>query len=441
MNRRVALVAVSLLGCAALTSAALISAADWPQFRGPERSGVSKETGLLKQWPEKGPKLLWTFKNAGIGFSSMAIADGKVYTLGTRGDDEIVIALDAGGKELWTAKIGPIFTFKANQWGDGPRATPTVDGDLLFALGGQGELVCVDVKNNGKEVWRKNLIKDFNGEMMSEWGYSESPLVDGDWLICTPGGAEGTLAALEKRTGKVVWRSAGLTKRAPYTSPIVAEIHGVRQYIQLSAEGDQTDGYVSGIAAKDGKVLWTATLFKGPVYSLSSMPLVVGNTVYVAYRSETTSNCHVFAISAGFDVKDLYNANAQKNMKNNHGGVVLVDGAVYGFSDGKGWVCQDFKSGKVLWADRNALEGGSGSIISAEGQLYLFGDEGVAVLLEANKTEWTENGRLTLPERSELKKMRDTSRSSGTWSHPAIAHGRLYLRDHEFVFCYDISAK
>ena len=439
MNRLAALIAVSLLGCVSL-----LSAADWPQFRGPERSGVSKETGLLKKWPEQGPKLLWKFDNAGLGFSSLAIADGKIYTLGTRDNDEIIIALDAGGTELWTVKIGPIFTFNTNIWGDGPRSTPTVDGNLLFALGGQGELVCVDVKNNGKEVWRKNFIKDFNGKMMSEWGYSESPLVDGDLLICTPGGEQGTLAALKKQTGDVVWRSAALTKRAPYTSITAAEIHGVRQYIQLSAESDKNDGFLSGVAAKDGKVLWTTPLFKGFVYSLSSSPpIVVGNTIYVTYRSETNSNCHAFAVSADFQLKELYAPKSQNAMGNNHGGVVLVDGRVYGYSDKPrpAWVCQDFKTGKALWDEANALEGGSGSIISADGQLYLFSDDGEAVLLEANPKEWTENGRFKLSERSKLKKARETSSRAGTWSHPAIANGRLYLRDHEFVFCYDISAK
>jgi outer membrane protein assembly factor BamB len=438
MIRRALLPAVSLS-----VWAAFVSAADWPQFRGPDRSGVSKETGLLKEWPEKGPKLVWTYRDAGIGFSSMAIADGRVYTLGTRGEDEIVIALDENsGKELWTAKIGPIFTFKANQWGDGPRSTPTVDGNLLFALGGQGELVCVDIKNNGKEVWRKNLLKDLKGEMMSEWGYSESPTVDGELLICTPGGPDGTVAALDKKSGAVKWRSTGLTKKAPYTTVTVAEIHGVRQYIQLSAESDKNDGFMSGIAAKDGKVLWTTPLFKGFVYSLSSSPpIAVGNTVYVAYRSEELSNCHLYSISPDFQVKDTYDEKAQTFMKNNHGGVVLVGSKVYGYSDGKGWVCQDLKSGKVLWSEKEALEGGSGSIISAAGQLYLFSDQGEAVLLEANPKEWTENGRFTLPERSKLKGKRPTSRSSGTWSHPALANGRLYLRDHEFVFCYDIGAK
>jgi len=436
MNRRTALVPLFLLGCAVA-----VSAADWPQFRGPERSGISKETGLLKEWPEKGPKHLWTYKNAGIGFSSMAIADGKVYTLGTRGDDEIIIALDAGGNELWTVKLGSIFTFKGNKWGDGPRSTPTVDGNLLYALGAQGELVCVDVAKQGKEVWRKSMIKDFQGEMMSEWGYSESPIVDGDLLICTPGGEKGTLAALKKQTGEVAWRSAGLKNLAPYAAATVAVLHGVRQYIQLSATGKEADGFISGFSAADGKVLWSAPLFKGDVYALSSTTIVVGNTVYVTYRSETTINCHSFAISSDLQVKEQFDEKAQTNMKNNHGGVVLVGGKVYGYSDGRGWVCQDFKSGKTLWAEREALGGGSGSIISADGQLYLYSDEGEAVLLEANAKEWTEQGRFTVPERSKLKKMRPTSIGAGTWSHPAIANGRLYLRDHEFVFCYDISAK
>ncbi|MCI0683706.1 MAG: PQQ-like beta-propeller repeat protein [Gemmataceae bacterium] len=441
MNLRAALVIVSLFACGPF-----LRGADWPQFRGPGRTGVSKETGLLKQWPDKGPNLLWTYKNAGLGFSGMAVADGKIYTLGTRGDDEIIIALDANdqGKELWAAKIGPIFTFKGNSWGDGPRSTPTLDGNLLFALGGQGELVCVDVRNNGKEVWRKNLIKDFNGEMMSEWGYSESPLVDGDLLICTPGGDDGTLAALKKKTGERVWRSAGLKKRAPYTSVTVAEIHGVRQYIQLSAESDKNDGFLSGIAAADGKLLWTTPLFKGFVYSLSSSPpIVAGNTVYVTYRSETNSNCHAFALSADFQVKDQYNQKSKNAMANNHGGVVLVDGKVYGFSDKPrpAWVCQDIKSGKALWSESNALEGGSGSIIYADGRLYLFSDDGEAVLIEANPKEWAENGRFKLPERSKLQKERETSSRSGTWSHPAIADGRLYLRDHELIFCYDVRGK
>ena len=415
------------------------SAADWPQWRGPDRSGVSKETGLLQKWPEKGPRLAWTFRNAGFGFSSFAIVKDTLYTLGTRDKDEIVIALNANdGQELWTAKIGPIFTFKGNTWGDGPRSTPTVDGNLLFALGGQGELVCLDVTQKGMEVWRKNLISDFKGEMMSEWGYAESPLIDGDRLICTPGGPDGTLAALDKKSGIVQWRSTGLKQKAPYTSATVAEIHHLRQYIQMSAAADKNDGFVSGFAADNGKVLWSTPLFKGYVYSIaSSPPIVVGATVFVTCLSETTTNCHAFALDPAFKVTDLYSKKNQNSLKNNHGGVVLVGDCIYGYSERTGWVCQDFKTGKVLWNERDALEGG-GSIISAEGRLYLYSDQGEVVLLEANPKEWTEISRFAIPATSKLRKAADTSKSAGIWAHPAIANGRLFLRDDELIFCYDI---
>jgi outer membrane protein assembly factor BamB len=417
-------------------------AADWPQFRGPQRDGISKETGLLKKWPEEGLKPAWSYREAGLGFSSFAIVDGKLYTLGTRGDDEIVIALDAtDGKELWTAKIGPIFTFQANQWGDGPRSTPTIDGKRLYALGGQGDLVCLDIGSEGKEVWRKNLIKDFGGEMMTEWGYSESPLIDGDRLICTPGGEQGTVAALDKNTGAEVWRSKELKNKAPYTSAVVADLQGVRQYLQASVIDDTEGGVLSGIAAQDGKVLWTVPLYKGQSYSVSSSILVADAIVYITLLSDTNTNCHAFAIGPGFKIKDLYEGKSQNVMKNNHGGVVLVEGKIYGHSHNQGWVCQDLKSGKQLWLERNALEGGSGSIISAEGSLYLYSDEGEVVLLEANPQEWTENGRFKLPELSKVPGKRATSRSSKIWAHPAIANGHLFLRDHELIFCYDIRAK
>src|SRR5262245_34019522 len=325
-----------LIGSILLLSASLASAADWPQWRGPDRSGVSKETGLLKKWPEKGPPLTWTYRDAGLGFSSFAVVKDTLYTLGTRGEDEIVIALDAAkGKELWTAKIGSIFTFKGNQWGDGPRSTPTIDGNFLYALGGQGELVCLDVAQKGKEIWRKSLIKDFKGVMMSEWGYSESPLVDGDRLICTPGGSEGTVAALDKKTGAVLWRTKELTNKAPYSSAVVADIQGTRQYIQTSFVDDKAGGVVSGIAAKDGKVLWTMPMFSGPSYAIGPTPIVAGNTVFVTANSLNAT--HAFEISPDFKVTDKYPLKNQKNLKNFHGGVVLVEGHLYAHTDSLGW--------------------------------------------------------------------------------------------------------
>ncbi|MCS7045976.1 MAG: PQQ-like beta-propeller repeat protein [Gemmataceae bacterium] len=417
------------------------AADDWPQFRGPKRDGHSREIGLLQEWPEKGLPAVWTYRHAGLGFSSFAVVGGKLYTLGTRGADEIVIALDAGnGKELWTAKIGPIFTYQGNQWGDGPRGTPTIDGDRLYAIGGQGILVCLDLANRGAEVWRKDFVKDFAGEMMSEWGYSESPLVDGDLVVVTPGGAKGTVVALNKKTGAEVWRTSDLKNKAPYTSAVAAELHGVRQVIQASVINDEAGGVLSGIEAKTGKVLWSTPLYKGHSYAVASSILVTGSTVYTSLLSETLTNCHAFEISPDWKVTDRFNEKSQNAMRNFHGGVVIVGGNVYGHSSGPGWVCQDLKSGKQLWSERNALEGGSGSIIAADGRLYLYSDEGEVVLLQPDPKEWNEQGRFRIPEMSKIPKTRPTSRSSKTWTHPAIANGHLFLRDHELIFCFDIRA-
>lgn len=429
-----------LLGVGLLLGS-VAAAADWPQWRGPKRDGVSAETGLLPEWPKDGPPLVWTFKNAGLGFSSVAVADGTLYTLGTRGDDEIVLALDAAkGTELWTAKIGPIFTFSGNTWGDGPRGTPTTDGDRLYALGGQGDLVCLDRKGKGKEVWRLNLIRDLGGEMMTEWGYSESPLVDGDKLIVTPGGSQGTLAALDKNTGKVLWRSAELTNKAPYSSVMAADLGGTRQYLQTSYIDESAGGVISGVAAADGKVLWTETLAKKQSYSVASTPVIVeGNLVYVSEGNGY--GCHLFQVNKGGKVKDLYPKAAQKVMKNNHGGVVLVDGHVYGYSEPGAWVCQDVKTGKAIWTERNELGGASAAICAADGRLYLYNDAGEVGLLAADPAEFKLLGRFTIPAKSQFPTTRPTSRASKVWAHPAIANGHLFLRDSELIFCYDVRAK
>ena len=415
-------------------------AADWPQWRGPQRTGVSAETGLLKVWPKEGPKLLWTFKNAGLGHGSFAVVGNTLYTLGTRGDDEIVIALDVtSGAELWTAKIAPLFVAVDQHigWGDGPRSTPTIDGNHLYALGGQGELVCLDIAAKGKEVWRKNLPKDLGGEMMTGWGFSESPLIDGPLLLCTPGGAQGTVAALNKMTGTLVWQSKELKNKAPYSSIVVAEIHGVRQYVQNSFV-DVTGGFVSGIAAQDGKVLWTMPTFKGDSYNIGPTPIVKDNLVYVSTQNGVTG-CHLFALDKSFKAKDLYSKANQKVMKNNHGGVVLIGDHVYGHSERSGWVCQEFKTGDQVSV--KTLDAHSTSLTAADGMLYFFTDDGVASLVEATPKMFTEISSFKLPERSKIPDTRATSRKSKTWAHPVVANGHLYLRDHDLLFCFDVKAK
>lgn len=418
----------------------LALAADWPQFRGPGRDGVSSETGLLKSWPETGPKLLWSTKDAGLGFGSIAVRDGVLYTVGTRGNDEALLVLDAkNGKEIWSAPIGPIFTFEGNVWGDGPRSTPTLDGDFLYVLGAQGDLVCFDLGKKAA-VWRKNLIKDFDGMMMTEWGYSESPLVDGDKVIVTPGGKKGAMVALDKATGKQIWQSSELPHKAPYSSVMPAEIHKTRQYVQLTFEPN-VGGFVSGFDAKSGKVLWKAPIFKGDSYAAAPTPIVQGNNVYVT--TGYGGGCHNFEIAPDWSTKDLFSKIDQKKMKNTHGGVVLVDGKIYGHSEGLGWVCQDFKTGKLAWNDRDTLDTKSGSLIAADGMIYVYTEDGVAALAKATP----EGERLTvvsefkLPELSTYPKTRPTSRQSKAWSNPALSDGKLYLRDCEFIYCYDVRGK
>jgi outer membrane protein assembly factor BamB len=433
-------------GCLAVCSTAL--AADWPQWRGPDRSGVSMETGLLKAWPKGGPKLLWTYRNAGLGFSGPAIVGDRLYTIGVRDEMTHVIAVNVGdGQEIWSTKIGPLFTFKGNSWGDGPRSTPTVDGAHLYALDATGLLVCLEAAK-GKEIWRKDLVKDLGGEMMSEWGYSESPLVDGALLICTPGGEKGTLAALDKKTGTVKWRSTALKNKAPYSSVVISEAGGVRQYIQTSYINDEEGGVVSGFAAKDGKLLWSESTFKASKsYAIAPTPIVRKNLVYVT-SNMNGPGCHLFELTAkgnGIAAKDLYPKKNHKKLKNDHGGVVLVGDHVYGHSGGQGWVCQELKTGNAGgnagWLDRTQLECRSGSIVAADGRLYLFSDAGTAVLLEADPEKWQESGRFELPEKSTSNKGRPTGHDAAIWTPPVVANGRLYLRDQELLFCYDVREK
>jgi outer membrane protein assembly factor BamB len=435
-KRSLALLVFSFLACALP-----LLAADWPEFRGPKRDGHAADKGLLQEWPKNGPKLLWTYKDAGIGFSAPSVVGNRIYTMGARNEETYVLCLDADkkGAEVWAKKLGPIFTFQGNVWGDGPRGAPTVDGDHVYVLGGYGDLACF--KTDGTEVWRKNLVKDLGGELMSRWGYSESPLVDGDKLICTPGGSKGTLAALNKKDGTVRWRSEGLTASATYASVVAATIGGVRQYIVMTYEDGKAIG-VAGVAPADRKLLWQQAILTGTFesYAVIPSPIVQGNKIYVTEGYAAGCQLLEVAPEAGgkFAVKALYNKRAKQVLNNLHGGVVLVDGHVYGHADKRGWVCQNFLTGKQDWLDRNSLQCDSGSIIYGDGRLYLFSDQGEAVLLEPSAKGWEEKGRFTIPQRSALAPKRRTSQTAGVWTHPTIANGRLYLRDQELLFCYDI---
>jgi outer membrane protein assembly factor BamB len=424
----------SILGLvASVLAVSLVAGADWPQYRGPQRDGVSRETGLLKTWPKEGPRLVWTFKSAGTGYSGPAVVGGKVYIMGTRGGDEVLLALDETGKELWTARIAPIFDFKSNQWSRGPNATPSVDGGLVYALGSQGELICVQAAD-GKEVWRKNLPKDMGAEVNAigggpanmGWGFSWSPLVDGDQLVIVPGGPKGLLAALDKKNGKELWRSTASPDQATYSSPVVLTVNGVRQYVQLTQDG------VVGVDAKSGEVTWTykrATPFPDVV---CPAPIVQDDKVYVTAWGAGAELLQIAPAGKAFSAKVVWSA---KEISNIQGGVVLWDKYVYGYNAERAWQCQDFATGEVKWApNRRAL--GQGSLIAAAGMLFCLsekGGKGLVALLEATPQKYTEKGRFSLPEAAADRKSR-----GGVWTHPVLSDGRLYLRDQELLFCYQV---
>jgi len=395
-----------------LTSGLANYANDWPQWRGPDRTDVSKETGLLKQWPAEGPKRVWLFKNAGNGYSGPAIVAGKLFTMGTRDDSEILLALDADtGKELWTAKIGSVLN---NNWGDGPRGTPTVNEDRVYAMGGRGDLVCATVAD-GKVIWQQSM-RDLGGKTPG-WGYTESVLVDGDQVVCTPGGSKGAIAALDKMTGKLRWQSKDFTDGAHYASIIVGEPNASKQYIQLTMQ------HVAGVSPKDGKLLWE-TSFPGRTAVIPT-PIYHDGCVYVT--AGYSAGCKLVKIGPGNEVTTVYE---NKVMKNHHGGVILVGDHLYGHAD-PGWTCQDFKTGEEVWNHRGF---GKGAIAYADGMLYCLEESsGTVALVEASPKGWQEHGRFKLDPQTTIR-----SPSGRIWTHPVICNGKLYLRDQDLIFCFDV---
>jgi outer membrane protein assembly factor BamB len=409
--------AVALLGVCAFFSVSSALGDDWVQFRGPNRDDVSKETGLLQQWPAGGPALAWQATGLGGGFSGVSVAAGRIYTMGEDATSCYVRSLDeATGKVLWSAKVGAVGGGNGHP---GPRCTPAAAGSMIVALGQFGDLVCLEA-GNGKEVWRTNLAADLGGAMMSGWGYSESPLVDGNRVICTPGGAQGVLAALDLKTGKVAWRSTEWTDKAAYSSVVPATIGGVKQYIQLTGDS------VAGVNPIDGKLLWKAA--RSGRTAVIPTPIVAGNLVYVASGYGAGSNLFRVESAGGkFTAQQVY---ASKEMVNHHGGVVKVGDYAFGFSDKAGWSWQDFTTGALVSSDQSL---GKGSVTFADGRLYLRleGGKGTVVLLEPSAKGWSEKGRFDQPDRSKLN----------SWPHPVVANGRLFIRDQDVLFAYDVKQK
>jgi outer membrane protein assembly factor BamB len=411
---------------------AALADAPWPSFRGPQRSGVSSDSGLLKKWPEGGPKLLWEAAGAGRGYASLSIADGKLYTLGdglsTASDkDEYLSCFDVtNGKQLWTAKTGERWADAKEDWGSS-RSTPTIDGDRVYILTPQGALICFGT--NGKEIWKKDLKKEYAGKKADSWGYSESVLIDGPLLVCTPGGDQNTMVAMNKQTGETVWSCVRPNDRgAGHASIVISEIGGTKVYVQTTGSG------ALGVRAKDGKLLWSYEIDK--TTAVIPTPIVSGDLVFftAGYDRGGALLKQVPTNAGQVEVKEVYPLN--RELQNKHGGVVLVGEHLYGDQGDKGIIfCAELKTGEIVWKSRGPGSG-SASVTAADGHLYVHYANGVMALMKAQPV--TLKGDEKVEIQGEFKIPGSGSRPS--WSHPVVVDGKLFIREDDKILCYDISA-
>jgi outer membrane protein assembly factor BamB len=424
------LVGPCLLGLGYYSSA---GAGDWPQWRGPNRDAKSSETGLLKEWPQDGPRLLWEIKGLGTGYSSVAIVDGKLYTMGDRSSQsersakaQYVIAYDlATRRELWAAKVGPPHN------DGGPRGAPTVNDGLVYAIGTSGDLVCADAET-GEVRWRKNLESDFDGRNPN-WRYSESPLIDSDKLLCTPGGRQAVIVALKKRTGQLIWKCSMPDmgpkgkEQAGYSSIVVSEPAGIRQYVQLTNKG------VIGVAAKDGTFLWGYNKIANRTANVST-PVLEADHVFCSTAYGTGSALlKLKAADGGLTAQEVYFLDDRK-FQNHHGGFVRVGDYIYGghgHNRGKP-TCIEMRTGKVMW-QQDQPGGGSAALLYADGHLYFRYQNNLMALIEANPQRYNLKSTFKLPSRDGM--------SGPGWAHPVISDGRLYVRHADVLFCYDVAGK
>ena len=403
-----ALVAASAVGL----SGQAVTGVDWPQWRGPDRSGISTETGLLDRWPAAGPPRVWSTSNLGGGFGSIAARGDRIFVQGMRDGRSVVSALNrADGRLVWVKNLGAAGN---NDRGSGPRGTPTVDGDRLYVLTESGDLACLRV-GDGSVVWQRNILKDFGGRN-PEWLVSESPLVDRNQVIVTPGGRGAGMVALDRMTGKTIWTAKELSDQAGYASSIVADVGGVRTVMTL------TDAAGVGVRASDGKLMWR---HRGAVNSTANISTPVFHDDKVFYSSAYGAGGALLGLRADGGAVLAQEIYRTRNMQNHHGGVVLVNGYLYGFSNSI-LTCLEFATGKMMWRHRSV---GKGSLSYADGHLYILSENYVVGLVEATPAGYREKGRF---------KIADQRLQS--WAHPVVSGGRLYLRNQGILTAYNIQA-
>jgi outer membrane protein assembly factor BamB len=422
-NRRFLPSSPSLLAAASICLITPALADDWPQWRGPERNGISGETGLLKEWPAEGPPVRWRSKEVGSGYSTPSVVGERIFLLGNEGmENEFVMALAVGdASRLWMTKLGNVGANRGPQY-PGARSTPTVDETRVYALGSDGDLACLDAAT-GEVQWRKNLRSDFNGQP-GNWAYAESPLIDGDLLICAPGGTEATIVALNKNNGDVVWKSAiPEGDQAAYASTTIAEIGGVKQYIQFLQKG------VVGIDAKTGKPLWRYERTARGSHANIPTPVAFQDHVYSGAGQSGGGLVKLSASDGAFTAEQVYFG---AKLPTQVGGAVRVGEHLYG-TTARALLCVEYLTGNLKWEDRSIAPG---SLCYADERLYLHGENGEVALIEATPEAYLERGRFTpanLPDHS--------GRNPKAWAYPVIANGHLYIRNQNLLSCYNVKAK
>ena len=381
---------------------------DWPQWRGPNRDGRSAETGLLSEWPAAGPPLAWKAGGAGTGYSSMTTSAGKLFTVGSRGGTEYVHAYNlATGKKLWEAANGSEYS---NDRGNGPRGTPTVDGTRLYVLGASGDLTCLEAAA-GKRVWSVNVLREFGGSN-PRWGLSESPLVVGERVLVNAGGSGASIVALDKQTGKVIWKSG--SDGAGYSSAVLQRVGGIEQAVFFTAT------HATGVDVKDGRQLWVYPRVANRVANIAT-PIVKDNFVFLSSDYGTgAALLKLDATGGGVTATEVY---FTQEMRNHHSSSILVGDHLYGFSSAI-LTALRFADGVPAWKDRSV---GKGSLAFADGHLYLFSENGVIGLAEATPSGYREKGRFTIQQAG-----------LPTWAHPIISGGRLYVRDQDTIYAYNV---
>jgi outer membrane protein assembly factor BamB len=408
---------------------------DWPQFRGPLRDGHAPASGLKADWPSPGPALVQTIDGLGVGYAGPAIMGDRLYIAGGINGKDMLLAYDisAAPKQLWTVEIGPLFQWAGNQWNAGPNITPTVHNGFVYALGGAGDLICVDAQS-GKTLWKVNFPRDLGGQVNPigggqeeptplGWGYAGAPLVDQDQLICLPGGPQGLFAALDLKTGKTLWRSKTIPDQASYASPIRMEIDGQAHYVAVINRG------LVGVS-RNGTTLWEYNRANPYDDCVIATPVAAGDTIFASVGF--AQGCDLLKLrtaGAKFTVEKIL---SNKAVENRDGGMVAVAGHVYGHSDNKGWFCLELATGKMPWTQKDTI--GRGSLVYADGHLILLPENGKKVVrIEANPKEWVQKGEFGLPAASKNRKP-----SGMLWTHPVIAHGKLWIRDQETLRAYQL---